>query len=92
MANLMIAPEERNLTPEQVARVDYRRHMGLVFQVISGQTAIIATLLTWWIGQDLVYARPYGHTVTYLFCITATLALTFGIVGTRMRNGSYPID
>ncbi len=60
MANPQLALDEANLTPDQVSAVDYRRQMGLVFQVISGQLAIMSTLMTWWIGQDIVYARPWA--------------------------------
>ena len=92
MANTLLPVSERNLTPDQVAALDHRRQMGLVFQVISGQMVIVSTLLTWWIGQDLVYARPHGHTIAYYFCITATLAVIFGITGTSMRTGTPRLD
>jgi hypothetical protein len=92
MANPLIPAEEQRLNPDQVQALDYRRQMGLVFQVMSGQFAIIATLLTWWIGQDLVYARPNGHTIAYYFCIVATLAIVFGVTGTTMRRGAHAVD
>jgi len=92
MANQLLPLSEQNLTPDQTAALDQRRQMGLVFQVISGQMVIMSTLLTWWIGQDLVYARPHGHTIAYYFCITATLATFFGITGTSMRSGTPRLD
>lgn len=92
MANQLLPVAEQNLTPDQVAELDKRRQMGLVFQVISGQMVILSTLLTWWIGQDLVYARPHGHTIAYYFCITATLAIAFGVTGTAMRKGTPRLD
>jgi hypothetical protein len=92
MANQLLPVAEQNLTPDQVAELDKRRQMGLVFQVISGQMVILSTLLTWWIGQDLVYARPHGHTIAYYFCITATLAVIFGLTGTSMRRGTPRLD
>jgi hypothetical protein len=92
MANPLLPVSEQNLTPDQVAALDARRQMGLVFQVISGQMVILSTLLTWWIGQDLVYARPHGHTIAYYFCITATLAVIFGSTGTSMRRGNPRLD
>jgi hypothetical protein len=92
MANSLLPIEEQNLTPDQVDALDYRRQMGLTLQVLSGLFVIMSTLLTWWIGQDLVYARPYGHTIAYYFCITATLAIILGIVGTGMRRGTPRVD
>jgi len=92
MANPLLTAEEQQLTPDQVDALDYRRQMGLTFQVMSGQFAVIATLLTWWIGQDLVYARPYGHTITYYFVIVAALAIICGVIGTAMRKGAHAID
>jgi hypothetical protein len=92
MANPLLPLSEQNLTPDQTAELDHRRQMGLVFQVISGQMVIMSTLLTWWIGQDLVYARPWAHTIAYYFCITATLAITFGVTGTAMRKGIPRLD
>ena len=92
MANPNIPASEHNLQPTEVERVDYRRQMGLVFQVISGQTAIMSVLLTWWIGQDLVYARPHGHLIAYYFCITAVASIFFGITGTAMRRGQPRLD
>jgi hypothetical protein len=92
MANPLLPAYEQNLTPDQVASLDQRRQMGLVFQVMSGQMVIMSTLLTWWIGQDLVYARPHGHTIAYYFCITASLAIIFGIYGTSLRRGTPRLD
>jgi hypothetical protein len=92
MANPQLAPDEANLSPDQVSAVDYRRQMGLVFQVISGQLAIMSTLMTWWIGQDIVYARPWGHLIVYYFIVAATLSLFFGIKGTAMRRGVPRLD
>ena len=92
MANREVVYEEGNLQPAEVEQIDYRRQMGLVFQVISGQMTIISVLLTWWIGQDLTYANPHGHIIAYYFCITAICAVVFGIVGTAMRRGTPRLD
>ena len=92
MANPLLPPNERDLNPDQVRALDYRRQMGLVFQVVSGQLVIMSTLLTWWIGQDLTYANPHGHIIAYYFCITAICAVVFGIVGTAMRRGTPRLD
>ena len=46
MPNILLPPEERNLTPDQVAALDKRRFRGLKLQVMGGILGIIATLLT----------------------------------------------
>ena len=53
MANLTIPVAERGLTPDEVEKLDKRRQWGLTFQVIAGQFAFFAVLLTLWTGQDL---------------------------------------
>ena len=52
MANPLLPPEERNLTPDQVEALDKRRDLGHTFLVIAGQFAVIATILLLWIGQE----------------------------------------
>ena len=37
MANSLLPPEERNLTPDQVEALDKRRDLGHTFLVIAGQ-------------------------------------------------------
>ena len=39
MANSLLPPEERNLTPDQVEALDKRRDLGHTFLVIAGQFA-----------------------------------------------------
>jgi len=61
MANFLLPPEERNLTPDQVEALDKRRDLGHTFLVIAGQFAVIATILLLWIGQDLAYSPGWAH-------------------------------
>ena len=63
MANLLLPPEERNLTPDQVEALDKRRDLGHAFLVIAGQFAVIATILLLWVGQDLTYSPGWAHPI-----------------------------
>jgi len=93
MANLLLPPEERNLTPEQVEALDARRRRGHLFLVICFQMGIIATLiLIAWALQDLTYSPGWAHPMFYYFVIAVTIVLVCGSVGTFMRRGTVPID
>ena len=69
MANSLLPPEERNLTPDQVEALDKRRDLGHTFLVIAGQFAVIATVLLLWVGQDLTYSPGWAHPMAYYFAI-----------------------
>ena len=88
MANTLLPPDERNLTPEQVDLLDKRRRRGQLFLVICFQCIIVSTLLTLWSGQDLTYSPGWVHPMFYWNALTGTLALVFGIAGVRLRRGS----
>jgi hypothetical protein len=88
MANLTIPAEERGLTPEQVETIDKRRQWGLTFQVIAGQFAFFAVLLTLWTGQDLTYSPGWMHPMAYYNVLTGALAVIFGIYGTWLKRGA----
>jgi hypothetical protein len=87
MANLNIPAEERTLTPDEVEAVDKRRQWGLTFQVIAGQFAFFAVLITLWSGQDATYSPGAIHPMLYLDILTAALAVIFGIYGTYLKRG-----
>jgi hypothetical protein len=91
MANLMIPVQERDLTPDQVEALDKRRAWGLTFQVISGQFAFFAVLLTLWSGQDLTYSPYWIRPMFYYNVLTATLAVMFGVYGTYLKRGAPEI-
>ena len=78
MANSLLPPEERNLTPDQVEALDKRRDLGHTFLVIAGQFAVIATFLLLWVGQDLTYSPGWAHPMAYYFAIAVAI-----IVGLR---------
>jgi apolipoprotein N-acyltransferase len=92
MANPLLPPEERNLTPDQVEALDKRRDLGHTFLVIAGQFAVIATILLLWVGSDLSYSPGWAHPMAYYFFIAIGLILFFGITGLVMRKGTPRID
>ena len=87
MANMNISAEERTLTPDEVEALDKRRHWGLTFQVMAGQFAFFAVLLTIWSGQDATYSPGWMHPMVYYNILTAVLAVVFGIYGTYLKRG-----
>lgn len=89
MPNQSIPPEERNLTPAQVAALEKRRQWGLAFQVIAGQFAFFAVLLLLWSGQDLTYSPGWVHPMFYYNLLAGILAVAFGIYGSYLRRGRY---
>ena len=92
MANSLLSPEERNLTPDQVEALDRRRDLGHTFLVIAGQFAVIATVLLLWVGQDLTYSPGWEHPMAYYFAIVLVLIVVFGIAGLVLRRGTPRID
>jgi hypothetical protein len=88
MANTLLSPEERNLTPDEVELLDKRRRRGQLFLVICFQCIIVSALLSLWTGQDLTYSPGWMHPVAYWNALTLLGALVFGITGLRLRSGS----
>lgn len=88
MANTILPPEERTLTPDEVEMLDRRRRRGQLFLVICFQCIIVSTLLTLWSGQDATYSPGWARPMVYWNLITAALALYFGLNGIRLRRGS----
>jgi hypothetical protein len=92
MANSLLPPEERNLTPDQVEALDKRRDLGHTFLVIAGQFAAVATVLLLWVGQDLSYSPGWAHPMAYYFFLAVLLMASFGIAGMVMRKGTPRLD
>ena len=92
MANLHILAEERNLTPDQVEALDKRRQWGFTCQIIAGQFAFFAILLTVWAGQDLTYSPGWFRPMATYDAIATILACGFGIYGTYLKRGKYEFD
>lgn len=92
MANNLLPPEERNLTPAQVEALDRRRDLGHTFLVIAGQFTVIATVLLLWVGQDLSYSPGWAHPMAYYFFLTLIMIAVFGVSGLALRRGTPRID
>ena len=92
MPNMLLPPEERNLTPDQIEAIDKRRDLGHTLLVISGQFAVIATVLLLWVGQDLQYSPGWDHPMAYYFFFALLMVAIFGVVGLVLRKGMPRID
>jgi len=92
MANSLLPPEERNLTPAQIEVLDKRRDLGHTFLVIAGQFAALATVLLLWVGQDLKYSPGWLKPMAYYFFIALALIGIFGVTGLVLRRGTPRID
>jgi hypothetical protein len=92
MANSLLPPEERNLTPDQVEALDKRRDMGHTLLVIAGQFTVIATILLLWVGQDLTYSPGWAHPIAYYFAIVLVIIAVCGTAGFLLRRGTPRID
>lgn len=88
MANTIIPIEERNLSPQQIERLDARRRRGQLFLVIAFQCIIMGTLMLIWSGQDWTYSPGLAHPMVYWNAILFALAAFFGIAGITLRRGS----
>ena len=88
MANLILPPEERNLTPEQIEALDARRRRGHLFLVICFQMGIIATLICIaWATQDLSQSPGWAHPMAYYCAVLYLGCAIFGLAGLRLRRG-----
>jgi hypothetical protein len=92
MANSLLPPEERHLTPDQVEALDKRRDLGHTFLVIAGQFAVIAAILLLWVGQDLTYSPGWAHPIFYYFLVALAIIAVFGIAGILLRRGTPRLD
>jgi hypothetical protein len=91
MANMSLPPEERDLTPNQVEALDQRRRRGTLLLTLAGMFAIIAVLLTCWVGQDLQYAPGYSRPMTYYFLVACGIVVVTLIGGLYLRRGAPEI-
>jgi hypothetical protein len=88
MANLTIPAAERNLTPDEVEKLDNRRRWGLTCQVLGGQFAFFTALLLLWSGQDATYSPGWIHPMLYYNILCAILAASFFGYGTILKRGN----
>jgi len=87
MANTLLPPEERNLTPEQVEALDRRRRRGHLLLVMCLQFGIIATLVLLWAGQDLTVSPGWAHPMVYWDAALFLACAIFGVAGLKLRRG-----
>jgi Na+/H+ antiporter NhaA len=92
MANSLLPPEERDLTPDQVEALDKRRDLGHTLLVIAGQFAVIATILLLWVGQDLAWSPGWAHPIAYYFAFALAVIVVCGGAGVLLRRGAPRID
>lgn len=92
MANPLLPPEERNLTPDQVEALDKRRDLGHTLLVIAGQFAVIAIVLLLWVGQDLAWSPGWAHPIGYYLAFAMTAVVVCAGVGTWLSRGTPRID
>jgi nitrate reductase gamma subunit len=92
MANMLLPPEERNLSPDQVEALDRRREWGHTLLVIAGQFSVILTVLLLWVGQDLTYSPGWAHPIAYYFAVVAGLVVVCGLAGLILRRGTPRLD
>jgi hypothetical protein len=88
MANTLIPVSEHAASPDEIEAIDKRRRWGLTFQVISGQFAFFAVLLTLWSGQDVTYSPHLIHPMFYYNVLAGVLAVIFGVYGTYLKRGA----
>ncbi len=87
MANTLLPPEERVLTPDAVERLDRRRRRGQLLIVLGFQFGIVALLMTLWTGQDLQYSPGWAHPMLYWNALVGFLSLLSFVVGLQFRRG-----
>jgi len=92
MANTLLPPEERNLTPDQVDALDKRRDLGHTLLVIAGQFTVIAAVLLLWVGQDLAYSPGWLHPMAYYFLLCLIVIAVLGVAGLVLRRGTPRLD
>jgi hypothetical protein len=71
-----------------VELLDKRRTRGFMLMVISGQFAIISTILLLWLVQDLTYSPGWAHPVAYYFAFSVLVTGLAGMTGAYLRRGA----
>lgn len=92
MPNMSLPPEERNLTPDQVEALEFRRRRGSLLLTLAGMFTIIAVVLTCWVAQDMEYAPGFSRPMTYYFVIACVIIVVTLIGGLYMRRGNPEIQ
>ena len=87
MANHLIPAEERNLTPDEVDRLDRRRRRGQLFLVIGVEFLLVAILVTCWSAPDFIYGPGWARPMVDWDALTFLLAAVFLAARLRLRRG-----
>jgi hypothetical protein len=87
MANLVLPPEERDLSPAQIDRLDRRRRRGQLLLVMGTQFLLIALLVTMWAGQDATYSPGWAHPMLYWDILLFVLTAICYVWGIKLRRG-----
>jgi hypothetical protein len=87
MANQVLPPEERALTPAEIDLLDKRRRYGHFLLVMGFQFGIIAVFVTLWAGQDLQYSPGWARPMFYWDCITGLISIVCLVRGIQLRRG-----
>jgi hypothetical protein len=59
-----------------------------MLMVISGQFAIITTVLLLWLVQDVTYAPGWAHPILYYFIVAVLITIVSGGSGAYLRRGA----
>lgn len=90
MSHAVEAPSEKHLTPHEVEVLDARRRRGQLAMTISGQTAIVCTLVSLlFVGQDLTYSPGLQRPMFYWALVTGTISVVSFLVGLSQRRGNH---
>ena len=92
MANSLLPPEKRHLTPDQVEALDKRRDLGHTLLVIAGQFTVIAAILLLWVGQDLQWSPGWAHPIAYYFAFALAVIAICGVAGILLKRGAPRLD
>jgi hypothetical protein len=87
MPNMMLPPEERNLTPEQVDVLDRRRRHGHFYLVMGTQFLLISIFVLLWSGQDATYSPGWAKPMVYWDATLFVLAMITLSRGVALRRG-----
>ena len=88
MANTLIPPEERILTPAEVDALDRRRRRGQLLLTVGLQMLVVTTLVgVLWVGLDLTHSPGWSHPMFYWSCFTGTASIVCFLWGLSLRRG-----
>lgn len=87
MANNLLPPEERALTPAEVDALDRRRRRGQTYLVAGVEFLLIAVLVLCWSGQDATYSPGWARPMVYWNALLFILSVFCIVRGIVLRRG-----